>query len=69
MYSQLLGTYSTWRWGQWICLIWNAIGTAGLVFTYFPQSQVRAHGATWKDAAAKIDYLGALLSITGLTIL
>jgi len=20
MYSQLLGTYSTWRWGQWISL-------------------------------------------------
>lgn len=68
MYSQLLGTYSTWRWGQWISLIWNVIGFVGLLFTYFPQSQLRDHGATWKDAAAKIDYVGACLSIIGLTL-
>lgn len=68
MYSQLLGTRSTWRWGQWICLIWNAIGTAGILFTYFPESQLRSQGSSWKDTVSKIDFAGAFLSVVGLTL-
>ncbi|KAI1612526.1 putative major facilitator superfamily transporter [Exophiala viscosa] len=68
MYSQLLGTYHTWRWGQWICLIWNGITFIGLVTTYFPKAHPRMEGFNKKMILARIDYVGAFLSITGITL-
>lgn len=68
MYSQLLSTYHTWRWGPWISLIYNGITALGLVLTYFPHAHVRADGFTWREIVRRIDYLGGFLSITGLTL-
>jgi MFS family permease len=68
MYSQLLSTYVTWRWGCWISLIYNAITAFGLAVTYFPQAHVRAEGFTRMEILKRIDFLGGFLSITGLTL-
>ncbi|KIW13033.1 hypothetical protein PV08_08220 [Exophiala spinifera] len=68
MYSQLLATYVTWRWTQWIVLIWNGIVFVGLLTTYFPKSHPRMEGMTNREILARIDYVGAALSIVGLTI-
>jgi MFS family permease len=68
MYSQLLSTYHTWRWGQWISLFWNALVFIGLATTYFPKSHPRMEGFTKRKILARIDYVGAGLSIVGITL-
>ncbi|KIW98275.1 uncharacterized protein Z519_01859 [Cladophialophora bantiana CBS 173.52] len=68
MYSQLLATYVTWRWTQWIALIWNGIVFVGLLTTYFPKSHPRLQGMSKKQILARIDYIGAILSIVGITL-
>jgi Fungal trichothecene efflux pump (TRI12) len=68
MYSQLLSTYHTWRWGPWISLIYNGITALGLLFTYFPHIHARAEGFSASAIIKRIDFMGGFLSITGLTI-
>lgn len=68
MYSQLLSTRATWRWGPWISLIYNGITLVGLAVTYFPHAHVRAEGLSRSAILKRIDFLGAFLSITGLTL-
>jgi len=68
LYSQLLSTYHTWRWGPWISFIYNALCGIGLLLTYFPRAHVRAEGFTARAILKRIDYLGAFLSIVGLTL-
>ena len=68
MYSELLGTYHTWRWSIWICVIWNGISFVGIAIFYFPTSQTRAHGKSAKEIIGKIDFVGAFLSIVGLVL-
>lgn len=69
MYSQLLGTYHTWRWGIYICIIYNGIFFIGAALTYFPKSHTRADGVTKMDILKRIDYGGGFLSIVGVTLL
>jgi predicted MFS family arabinose efflux permease len=69
MYSQLLSTRSSWRWTMWICLIYNAVVFVGLAATYFPKSHPRMEGFTKRMILQQIDYVGAVLSIVGITIL
>ena len=49
--------------------IYNGVFLTGIAIFYFPQSRSRGHGhqvsAVWKN----IDYVGAFLSIAGLTLL
>ncbi|OAG45348.1 hypothetical protein AYO21_00696 [Fonsecaea monophora] len=68
IYTTELGMHSTWRWGIWIALIWNAIATVGIAIFYFPQSQIRGQRKTVREILPKIDFIGALLSIGGLTL-
>ncbi|OQV07082.1 hypothetical protein CLAIMM_11566 [Cladophialophora immunda] len=68
MYSQLLGTYHTWRWGMWISLIYNGVCFVGIALTYFPRATRRGGGATKMQILKSIDYVGGLLSIIGLTL-
>ena len=68
MYSELLGTYHTWRVSIWICMGWNAVSWIGILVFYWPTSQTRAHGKPLGEIVKKIDFLGAFLSITGLVL-
>lgn len=69
LYTQLLATRASWRWGLWIVAIWNGILLAGLTLTYFPHNHTRMEGFSGRKILARIDYVGAILSITGITIL
>jgi len=69
IYGQLLASHVGWRWGIWLCLIYNGIVLVGLVCTYFPQTHPRMEGMSKLDVAKRIDYVGAVLSIVGLTVL
>ncbi|CAK7200330.1 hypothetical protein SEUCBS139899_003021 [Sporothrix eucalyptigena] len=68
LYAQLLSSRSTWRWCMWISLIYNGVVFLGLLFTYFPKAHPRMAGVTKRDILKQIDYVGAVLSIVGLTI-
>ncbi|KAH7384489.1 major facilitator superfamily domain-containing protein [Pyrenochaeta sp. MPI-SDFR-AT-0127] len=57
-----------WRWGPWVALMYNGIVGLGLAFTYFPHNHTRAEGFSRRAILARIDYLGGVLSITGLTL-
>jgi len=68
MYSELFSTYSTWRWGPWISLIYNGITAVGLACTYFPHAHPRGEGFSYTALLKRIDFLGGALSIIGLTL-
>jgi len=58
-----------WRWGPWVALIFNAIVGVGLALTYFPQRHTNNDTTYSRKAILKrIDYVGGVLSITGLTL-
>jgi hypothetical protein len=58
-----------WRWGPWCALIFNGIVGIGLTLTYFPQSHARGEHFSRRAILQRIDYIGGVLSITGLTLL
>jgi MFS family permease len=68
IYGQLLASHTSWRWGIWLCLFYNVIVLIGLAVTYFPKGHPRMEGMTRKKILLRIDYVGALLSLVGLTI-
>ncbi|KJX96812.1 MFS drug efflux pump like protein [Zymoseptoria brevis] len=71
MYSEMFctrGSNPTWRWGIWISLIYNGITFLGLATCYFPINHPRAAGLSTWDVMKKIDIVGGLLSIIGLTL-
>lgn len=49
--------------------IYNGITLLGLAFFYFPQGHRRADGMTRWGVLKRIDYVGGVLSIIGLTLL
>ncbi|KAF1352677.1 hypothetical protein EJ07DRAFT_168801 [Lizonia empirigonia] len=57
-----------WRWGPWVSLIYNGIVGIGLLLSYFPKAHTRADGFSRRDILKKIDYVGGVLSIMGLTL-
>ncbi|KAH6869408.1 major facilitator superfamily domain-containing protein [Thelonectria olida] len=69
MYSQLLSVHATWRWTMWLTLIWNGFVFTGLGFTYFPKDHPRTQGISKREILKQIDYVGAVLSMTGITLL
>ncbi|CAO2655668.1 Nn.00g044710.m01.CDS01 [Neocucurbitaria sp. VM-36] len=57
-----------WRWGPWVALMYNGIVGLGLLTTYFPHNHTRAEGFSRTAILKRIDYVGGVLSITGLTL-
>ncbi|EAT86456.2 hypothetical protein SNOG_06625 [Parastagonospora nodorum SN15] len=55
-----------WRWGPWCALIFNGIVGLGLLFTYFPHNHTRTEGFSRIAIIKRIDFIGGILSITGL---
>ncbi|EXJ55395.1 hypothetical protein A1O7_08322 [Cladophialophora yegresii CBS 114405] len=69
LYSQLLSAHATWRWGLWITVIYNAVFFGGVLLFYFPDSHILRKGTMSRTEIAKqIDYIGAVLSITGVIL-
>jgi hypothetical protein len=49
--------------------MFNGIVLIGLACTYFPHNHTRAEGFSRRAILKRIDYIGGVLSITGLTLL
>lgn len=50
------------------CSAWNGLALAGIAIFYFPESQTRAHGKAAREILKKIDYVGGVLSISGIVL-
>lgn len=68
LYVQLLYLHSTWRWGLAVCAIWNFLGFLGLFFCYKPPARHNTDGMTAMQIAKRIDWMGAFLTIAGVTL-
>ncbi|KIW87484.1 uncharacterized protein Z519_11807 [Cladophialophora bantiana CBS 173.52] len=69
LYAQLLSANATWRWGLWITFIYNGVFFVGVLLFYFPDSHILRKGDLSRaEIAKKIDYVGAVLSITGVIL-
>jgi hypothetical protein len=68
LWAQLIAFHSTWRYIGLICGVWAAIGTFLVLFFYFPPPRVNSTGLSKKDVLAQIDWIGGLLSISGMVL-
>lgn len=51
------------------CRIYNGVAFFGILLTYFPERNNPVGRRPVRETLAEIDYVGALLSITGVTLL
>ncbi|KAI9655540.1 MAG: hypothetical protein M1821_005333 [Bathelium mastoideum] len=68
LWGQLVASHSSWRYiGLW-CALWAFIGLVMVVFFYFPPPRVNSQGLTRREVLGQIDYVGGLLSISGMLL-
>lgn len=68
LYTILIIRSSTWRYCFLLCALWNLIGMIGLIFCYHPPPRPNAEGLTKMEIIKRINWLGAFLSIVGITL-
>lgn len=68
IYIQQLEEHATWRWIYCIAGVWNFVGLVGLLFCYKPPPRHNVDGLSKMAIAKQIDYVGAFLSIGGVTL-
>lgn len=68
LYTVLIVQHSTWRWCFCLTGLWNFVGFVGLIFCYKPPPRHNVDGLTTMDIVKRIDYVGAFLSIGGVTL-
>jgi len=68
LYGQLIAYYTSWRWIALICGLWAAFGTVFTAIFYFPPPRVNSSGLTRAQVMKEVDWLGGLLSISGMLL-
>ncbi len=68
LYGQLIAFYSTWRYVGLFCALWASIGLVVTATFYFPPPRVNSMGISRHDMICQIDWVGGLLSISGMVI-
>jgi len=68
IYAQLIAFHSSWRYCGAIVCTWNGIGFLMTLFFYFPPPRVNTLGKSKMQVLKEIDYLGGLLSISGMIL-
>lgn len=68
LYTVLIERAATWRYCFLITGLWNLIGMIGLFFCYHPPPRHMHDGLTTGEVLKRIDWLGAFLSIGGITL-
>ena len=60
---------ATWRWGAWIPLIFAGVGLVMVLVQYHPPPRSNSIDLTRSQVIARVDYIGGILSISGLALL
>jgi hypothetical protein len=68
LWSQLIAQHTSWRWVGLLCGLWSFIGLVMVVIFYHPPPRVNSNGLTRRQVLARVDYVGGLLSISGVII-
>ncbi|GFF24557.1 uncharacterized transporter C3H1.06c [Aspergillus udagawae] len=68
LWAQLIAAHSGWRYVGAFCGAWAGFGLLATVFFYFPPPRVNSQGLSRKEVFRRIDFVGGLLSITGLIL-
>ncbi|GFF85032.1 hypothetical protein IFM47457_06679 [Aspergillus lentulus] len=68
LWAQLIAAHSGWRYVGAFCGAWGGFGLLATVFFYFPPPRVNSQGLGRKEVIRRIDFVGGLLSITGLIL-
>ena len=68
LWAQLIAQHSSWRWVGLLCALWSFVGLVMVVIFYHPPPRVNSNGLTRRQVLARVDYVGGLLSISGVII-
>lgn len=68
LWGQLIASYGGWRWCGLLCGVWASIGFFLTLFFYFPPPRINSLGMSKKEIIAQIDFIGGLLSISGMIL-
>jgi len=68
LWAQLIAAHANWRYCCLFAGLWALMGLLGVLFFYHPPPRPAALGRTKKQILAEIDYVGGLLSISGMIV-
>lgn len=68
LWGQLIAAHAGWRYIGAFCGAWAAAGFIATAVFYFPPPRVNSRGLTRKEIIHQIDYVGGLLSISGMIL-
>ncbi|RDW80152.1 MFS multidrug transporter-like protein [Coleophoma cylindrospora] len=68
LWAQLIAYHSTWRYVGLFCGLWAFVGLVMTAVFYFPPPRVNSTGLTNRQIIAQIDFVGGLLSISGMIL-
>lgn len=68
LWGQLIASHSTWRWIGLFCGLWAFIGLVLTACFYFPPPRVNSQGMSRREVLGQIDYVGGLLSVSGMLL-
>lgn len=68
LWAQLIAYHTHWRYVGAFCAAWSAFGLLITVLFYFPPPRVNSVGLSRKEIIGRVDFVGGLLSITGLIV-
>lgn len=68
LYAQLIAYYAGWRYVGLFCGVWSGLGLVVTVIFYHPPPRVNTKELDRKQIIGQIDFLGGVLSISGLIV-
>jgi MFS family permease len=68
LWAQLIAYHSNWRYVGLLCGVWAFIGLVMTAIFYHPPPRVNSTGLTNKEIIGRIDFVGGLLSISGMIL-
>lgn len=68
LWGQLIASHAGWRWCGLLCGLWASVGFFLTLFFYFPPPRVNSMGLTKREIISQIDFVGGLLSISGMIL-
>lgn len=68
LWAQLIASHAGWRYCGALCGAWAAVGFIMTALFYFPPPRANSLGLTRRQVLGQIDYIGGLLSISGMIL-